>query len=121
VHLFFILNRLPQILLRCLNFDFLLSLFQVSLPLELLACCFFLMQVLLEIMLDSGIINLNPPSEGLCCRRFQHIRESSFKESFLFVEIACLVDPRVETACNLHVSGSSDEIRHNFLAQTLHL
>lgn len=79
------------------------------------------MQVLLEIMLDSGIISLNPPSEGLCCRRFQHVSESSLKESFLFVEITCLVDPRVETACNLHVSGSSDEIRHHFLAQTLHL
>lgn len=79
------------------------------------------MQVLLEIMFDSGIINLDPPSEGLCCRRFQHVGERSLKESFLFVEIARLVDPRVETACNLHVSGSCNEICHNFLAQTFHL
>ncbi len=79
------------------------------------------MQILLEIILDSSIINLNPPSKSLGCRRFQHVRERSLEKSLLFVKIACLVDPSVETACNLHVSGSRYEIRHDFLAQTFHL
>jgi hypothetical protein len=121
MHLLFILNRLTKGLLGCLNLYLLFCLFQISLSLKLLACGFLLMQILLEIVLDSGVVNLNPPSKSLSCWGFEHIGESSLKKSFLLIEVACLIYPCVETASDLHVSGSRDKISHNFFAKTLHL
>lgn len=110
-----------ELLLELVLDLFLLLLFLFALALFRLSLILFQLEVELKIRFDNLVVGLRPSAEGLGSIALHPVNDSLLQESALLVPVIGRVDPGVEATRHLHVRAASDEVRHDLLAETLHL
>lgn len=64
---------------------------------------------------------MNPRSETLGYSNLLPVNNSFSNQSAASISALSDLHPRVETASGVHMSSTGNEVRHDFVAQTLHL